>query len=126
MKPMRFGYFGILSVYLTGLAAASAISGPPGSSLLVDVGMVLAQLVALWGYELRSKLALLGGFIIGVLLLPSVLAFLPLNVLLNSLLIVPAAIVQLELGLRRLGGAKSTSNHSAALPDGPSSILISG
>ena len=102
MKPMKLGYFGIMSLYMTALAAASTATGQITLALLADLGMVVAQFLALWGYERRNSLALLSGIAFGLLLLPSILAALSLGVVLNSVLIVPAALLQLDFGLKRI------------------------
>ncbi len=89
---------------MTALAAASAVAGQPGLALLAAVGMAGAQLLSLWGYERRSNLAMLSGIAFGVLLLPSILTALPLGEVLISLLTVPATLLQLDFGLKRLQG----------------------
>lgn len=104
MEQMKLGYFGIVSLYMTALTAASTVTGQISLALFADLGMVVAQFLALWGYERRNSLTLLSGITFGLLLLPSILAVLSLGVGLNSLLIVPAALLQLNFGLRKLQG----------------------
>lgn len=102
MEPMKLGYFGIMSLYMTALAAVSAATGQITLALLADLGMVAAQFLALWGYDRRNSLALLSGIAFGLLLLPTILAALSLGLVLNSILIMPAALLQLNFGLKRL------------------------
>jgi hypothetical protein len=102
-SEVRFGYFGVVAVYLTAVAFATQIRQPPLVAAVSSIIMMVAQGLALWGYERSNELPLLGGILLGMLWLPYLLGGLSLGVAVNSLLLLPAALLQLELGLRRLG-----------------------
>jgi len=99
---VKFGIFGAATVYLAALAVLSQVNQPPYIAALAGVAVILAEGLGLWGYERRKQWFFASGILIGFILLPVFLTALNLGLWLNALLYLPVAVLQLDLGLRRL------------------------
>jgi hypothetical protein len=100
---MKFGLFGIVTIYLAAFAVLSQMNQPTYLALVAGIIVVVAEGLALWGYDRRGQWHLVSGIIVGFVVLPVFTAALNLGVIINSLLFMPTALLQLDLGLRRLG-----------------------
>ena len=99
---MKFGTFGAATIYLAALAVLSQINQPPYLAAVAGVAVILSQGLALWGYERRKQMFFASGILVGFIVLPVLVTALSLGLWVNSLLYLPVAVLQLDLGLKRL------------------------